>query len=1072
MQKNVRNLLMLALAVLLLVGGAGCSAKAKKAYHLSRANRFYDASQFDRAEVEYLNVLRYDSTNALAFGRLGLIYYEQGRMQRAAYFLGKGSQLATNDLNLRLKLGFIYTSAGQLKPAQDEAIFILGKNPQDDDAPLLLAETVGQPKDVAPVRQRLQALARTGDRAAIEVALGNLALRERDLATAGAAFKKAQALDPKSSAVNAGLGAYSWALGDVKQAETYFKAAADAAPIRSPRRMQYARFKIQTGDLPGARQTLEEILKQVPDYVPATLVLAEIAAAEKKYDESAGWLDKVQALDPDDFDAMLFQGQLDLTRGDADKAVTDMERMARVYPQVPRVHFQLGAAYRAANDPVKASASLHRALELSPNFVEATLMLAEIQISSGNASPALIALEQLRQQQPQLLQAQLLLADAYRLQGRINDALAIYDSLEKMLPKNEQVPLLRGAALLQQNDKAAARQAFERALQLAPGQPTALEQLVDLDLSEKQFDTAMQRLSGEVQKAPKRVDLQIMMAKVFLAQGKRDQAEVTLQKASALDPTNQGAYLLLAQLYSDTNQKDKALAELDAAMAKNPKNVPALMLAANIYSASKDYKDAATAYEKLLKLDPKYSPALNNLAYIYSEYLGDLDRAFELAQRARDLLPFDPSAADTLGWIWFKKGSYANALGLLQESGAKLPAEPEVQFHLGMASYMTGDEVAARAALQQALQPGAVFSGRDECQRCISIIDLKPAAADAAARTLLEKRVVEKPDDPVALVRLAAIYQRDGNAEKAIATYEALLQALPKNLNAMIQLTRLYAAKDTKKAYDMAKDANKLAPYNPEVSALLGRLAFRSGDYQLAASLLQQTSQAQPNDPQLLFDYAQAAYGIGKISDAQSALQNALTLNLPAVQTAQAQQMLDLIGLAAAPAQAAAAGSRIDAILKADPDNATALMARAVASQYNADATGAAQAYEKILDRYPDFAPAQKPLAWLYAAVPSKLDRAYELASKARDAYPDDPAIAKTMGVILVQRGDYGHAVNLLKQAVASLTADGELYFYLGTAQFRLKNRIESKSSLQQALALKLSGPQAEAAKQMLTESK
>jgi len=197
-----------------------------------------------------------------------------------------------------------------------------------------------------------------------------------------------------------------------------------------------------------------------------------------------------------------------------------------------------------------------------------------------------------------------------------------------------------------------------------------------------------------------------------------------------------------------------------------------------------------------------------------------------------------------------------------------------------------------------------------------------------------------------------------------------------------------------------------------------------------------------------------------------------LALNLPAVRAGQAQQMLDLIGLAAAPAQAAAAGSRIDAILKADPDNAPALMARAAASQFNADATGAAQAYEKILDRYPDFAPAQKPLAWLYAAVPAKLDRAYALASKARDAYPDDPAIAKTMGVILVQRGDYGHAVNLLKQAAASLTTDGELYFYLGTAQFRLKNRIESKTSLQQALALKLSGPQAEAAKQMITELK
>jgi Flp pilus assembly protein TadD len=58
-------------------------------------------------------------------------------------------------------------------------------------------------------------MARTGDRAALEVALGNLALREQNLADAGTALKKAQSLDPKSSAVNAALGAFTWAQGDL-----------------------------------------------------------------------------------------------------------------------------------------------------------------------------------------------------------------------------------------------------------------------------------------------------------------------------------------------------------------------------------------------------------------------------------------------------------------------------------------------------------------------------------------------------------------------------------------------------------------------------------------------------------------------------------------------------------------------------------------------------------------------------------------------------------------------------------------------------------------------------------------
>jgi tetratricopeptide (TPR) repeat protein len=1076
MQKNIRRLLMLAVAALLVAGGTGCSAKAKKAYHLSRADRFYDAHRLERAEIEYLNVLRYDPANRQAFGRLGLIYYDEGRLQRAMFFLAKGSELSPDDLDLRLKLGFIYSSAGQFKPAQDAANFILNKNPQADEASLLLAESSLQPKEIAAARLRLQALALKGDRAALEVALGNLSLHEKNLAAAAAAFKKAQALDAKSSAVSAALASLAWVQGDLKQADAGFKAAAEASPARSPHRMQYARFKIQSGDLAGGRQVLEDILKAAPDYVPASLVLAEIAVSEKKFDECASLLNAVLAMDPDNFDALYFQGRLALARNDADQAVTVMERMARLYPLVARVHSQLGAVYLAVNDPAKAMASLNRALELDPALTEATLLLAEVQIKTGNAAPVIVSLERLRQKQPQLVAAQLLLADAYRLQGRTSDAIAIYGPLEKMFPQNDQIPLLRGAALLQLSDTAAARQAFERVLELSPGQLPAMEQLVELDLKAKQFDAALQRLNGEVQKNPKRVELRILMAKVFLAQGKRDQAEATLLQALAIDPEKEGTCLLLAQLYSDVGQNEKALANLAAAMAKDPKDTSALMLAAKIYSDKKDYPGAAAAYEKLLKIDPKYSPAMNNLAYIYSENLSRLDRAYELAQRARELLPFDPSTADTLGWICFKKGSYSTALGLLQESAAKLPDVAEVQFHFGMASYMTDDEASARAALQRAWQlassPGAAFSATNECQRCLSILDLKPATADAAARAMLEKRISEKADDPVARVRVAAIYQRDGNVSKAITAYEAILQSLPKNLDVMIQLTRLYAATDTKKAYDMAKAANQLAPYNPDVSHALGRLAFLSGDYQLAASLLQQTLSVRPDDPQLLFDYAQAAYSVGKVSEAQTALQHALAMNLPATSAGPVRQMLDLIGLATIPAQAAAANSRIGDILKAEPDDVPALMAWATACEFKADNAGAEQAGEKILTRYPDFTPAQKQLARLYAAEPAKADRAYALAAKAHGAFPNDPELAKIMGVILVQRGDYNHGVNLLKQSAALLTTDAEVFYYLGTAQFHLNNRTESKASLQLALALKLAGQPAAAAKQMLSELK
>lgn len=40
--------------------GVGCSPAAKKARHLERANRYFDSGQYDKAEIEYINVLQLD----------------------------------------------------------------------------------------------------------------------------------------------------------------------------------------------------------------------------------------------------------------------------------------------------------------------------------------------------------------------------------------------------------------------------------------------------------------------------------------------------------------------------------------------------------------------------------------------------------------------------------------------------------------------------------------------------------------------------------------------------------------------------------------------------------------------------------------------------------------------------------------------------------------------------------------------------------------------------------------------------------------------------------------------------
>jgi len=1072
MKKNIHRILFLIMAVLLATSGTGCTSKAKKAYHLHRAEKFYAAGQYDRAEIEYMNVLRNDPEAQVAYARLGDIYYQQGRLQSAAPFLYKASSMATNDLDLRLKLAYVYISFSKVKEARDEAKFILAHDPKNDDAPLLLSAASLTDQDSKETQTLLETLAKNGDRAAYEVALGTLAIRAQDAKAAGDHFKRALELDPKSPAAQEAMGSYYAAENDLPKAEASFKQAADLSEIRSARRMVYARFELQIGKPDEARQILNDVVKAAPDYVPALMGLAEIALSEKKYEDARSYANQVLGRDADNFDALLFQSRLAMAQNQPDQAVGGLERMSKLYPQAAGVQCQLGAAYMEAGDEAKAILCFNRTLELDPTFTQAKLFLAKMQVQDNNPDPAIISMSDLAQKQPHLEDAQLLLADAYRERNRINDALTVYQSLEQAFPKDVRLPLLVGAAYLQAKDKANARAAFEQAQQLEPGNMEAISQLVNLDLAEGSYPAAMQRIQNELQKNPKNILLHLLVAQVLMAENKNDEAEASLQKTYDIDPGNLDVSLLLAQLYLNTKQMDKALAKLNEATTKNPQSIAALMLAAAVYEQQKDFKSEAQAYEKALAANPKLFTVLNNLAYVYTEDLNQLDRAYDLAQQARALQPFDPSTADTLGWVCLKRGSYTTALGLLQEAARKMPGIPEVQYHLAVANYMMGNEADARAAFQQALQSSTPFHGQEECQTCLSILDIDPQTANAAAQAKLEKRIADKPNDPAALGRLAVIYERNGNLDKAVASYEAVLQTNPKNLPATLALARLYAPKNPAKAMEMAKAANQIAPDNVEAMRIMGEAAYQTGNFKLAVTWLQLSSKNDPNNAQEHFDYARAAYNIGDVPTAQAELQSALSLNLPASQAAEAQQMLNLMNLAANPASAGAGSQSVADILKNNPNYVPALMAQAALQLQNSDLTTAAANGEKILAQLPDFTPAQRLLAIAYATDPNKAGRAYDLAMKARNKYPDDPALARAIGIIVFQQGDFSRAERLLIACASAPDANAETYYYLGSAQFQLKEHIASKASLQQALALKLTGPPADNAKKMLGQLK
>lgn len=1049
--------------------GSSCSRQAAKERVLARADEFHAAGAWDKAEVEYRNTLKADPENHRAIAQLGLIYVEQGRVGSAAFYLRKARQLDPENLEVRAKLAVLYLAVKKPEEAREEARYILEHQPDHADAPLLLAESVRQPQDIAEIEGYLKQLSPTRS-APVLTALASLEFRQRKLAECEALLKQALALEPESPSVHISLGTLYQAQNNLKSAETAFALAWKNAPLRSARKLGYVRFKLQTGDLAGARRLLVELSTQAPDLLPPLVLLSEIAASEKKYDEALATNGRILSREPYHFPAMMLNARLWLTKGEIDKALLELEKLKKLQPENHEIAYQFGLTYIAQGDLVNAVTSLNRALTLAPDYVEATLLLTDLHLKKGDAKAASTTIKPLVAKRPDFMPAKFLLARALVGQGELGEALPLFKEISAASPKDANLLLPIALIYRQQKKPDEARKILNHVLELTPDAIPAIEQLVDMDLMSGDFPAARQRVDALKRKLPDHAGAHLLSAKISLMEKKLTEAEAELLKVIELQPETYAAYYLLAGIFGQTDRDKNAVEQLELAALKGPANAPLQMRIALLHERLKNHAAARDAYEKVLALQPGFIPALNNLAYLLAEKLNALDRGETLAQKARDLAPLDPNIADTLGWILFKKGQFQRSRTLLLESAAKLANEAVVQYHLGSAHYMMGETEPARSALQRALELDPELPEKNAVKGRLELLGLDDALPAPARRAKLEKALAENKNDPFVLTRLGGVLEKSGEYDQAQQHLQAALKINPNMVSAALTMVRIHLARQqTSQALDLARATRKLAPDDPLLGHQLGNLAFQSRDFQWAASLLQESARRLPENPGVNFDWAKAAYSVGRVTEAEEVMRR-IQKNQPLFANATELALyLEMISLANLPAPDGQA--KIAKTLQTDPTLVPALMALGANEEKKSAVSAAQQAYEKALVQYPDFSPAKRNLALLAATSEDSNTKTYDLAVQARAAYPNDPQLAQALGILTYRKGDFSRAASLMKESIAKLGDDARRTYYLGMAQYRLKDSA-ARASLQRSLELGLKDEAAVNARKALAELK
>ena len=364
------------------------------------------------------------------------------------------------------------------------------------------------------------------------------------------------------------------------------------------------------------------------------------------------------------------------------------------------------------------------------------------------------------------------------------------------------------------------------------------------------------------------------------------------------------------------------------------------------------------------------------------------------------------------------------------------------------------------------------FAGREEVQRRLGLLDLAEGKSTSLSNAELQMMLRQQPDDLVTRMLLGESYEKQGAFAEAAATYEEATKLNPKLLSAAIKLAELNAGplNDSAKALEFARKAREIAPNDPKVLGMLGDAAYQTGNFKWAYSLLQESARRLPNNTEVLYDFAWAAYSMGRVSEARQAMQHLLALSPNSNQQSDASLFLRMTELDHQVAEPVATEAEIENALKTNPNYVPALMAKAGRLRQRGETSACRDRYTAVLRHFPDFAPAQKQLASLYLETPDKRAEAYELAVKARTALPDDPELAKILAELSYDRQDFAYAVQLLRQSAEKRPLGAKDLYYLGMSHLKSNEKSKSREALDQALAAGLEDPLASDARRTIRE--
>ena len=613
-------------------------------------------------------------------------------------------------------------------------------------------------------------------------------------------------------------------------------------------------------------------------------------------------------------------------------------------------------------------------------------------------------------------------------------------------PESAQARFLFGKLLLETGDVRAAEIELRKAQQGHQPIEDAAPLLAGSLYAQRQYQKVIgEYASLRLTDAKLHADLSAIVAAAYVSTGQRDRATALVDSVLLLSPDHEKLQLLQATLFAGQRDIDGALKIIGLVIDRSAQSVEAWRLQGDMLWYGKGDRPAAqAAYRKVLEIRPDDHGAHTKLIGIH---IADNDLKLASQQYAA-LVKVHPNHPLTLfqgANISFLRGDFIRAreqLAQLMKAGKDNPS----QLLLAAATELQLNSlVQAENHLNKVL---SIVPGSPAARRLMATVHLRtgqtPKALDVL-RPLLDSAT----PDAEALTLAAEAHIQSGDPKKAAAFFARVAKLKPDDVKARtaIALTQL-ATGETDLAMNAlrsiaASDTGTLA----DLALINARL--RQRDLEGALRAIDLLDRKLPDKP-LPSDLRGRALLLKRDNvNARASFEKALSLDpvyYPAVATLALMDRADN--------KPEAAKSRLEAVLKADPNHVRALVAMAgLRSAMGGSAEEVSQLLSRAIEANPSEPGARVILVehWLKQG---NAKQALSAAQSGLAAIPDEPSLLDTLGRAQLANDEVGQALNTLGKLAARQPKSAFVHLRMAEIHLRAKNSVAAEQSLRRALEI------------------